>query len=228
MTTAIAIPEIQKEALSLTELAATVLVKDAASLAIAGEYMLAAAALEKKIREHHAPLKATTDIAHKAACAAEAKALAEGPGRVRSILTPQITAYRREVDRLRLEEQARQQTEIRRLAEEERLQIALSAETQGVSQEDVTAILEQPVFVPVVAAPPPVAMPKGISGRKEYTVRVVDLRQLVKAVADGRVTPMAVEPNMKYLNGRARMDRAAFSIPGCELVEEDDLTVRRS
>lgn len=69
------------------------------------------------------------------------------------------------------------------------------------------------------------ALPKveGVSHRKLYKAKVVNLRELARAVADGAVPESYIEPGQTVLNGVARSLKEAFNVPGCVL-ETDDST----
>lgn len=60
----------------------------------------------------------------------------------------------------------------------------------------------------------------GISYRKNYRAEVVDLKELVKAVADGNAPLSTVMANEKVLNQFAKAMKEEFVIPGCKLIVE--------
>lgn len=224
-TDILAPPEVQAQALSLIEVARSLQITDQETLDRANGYLQTEALFRKKIEAHHAPMKATAAAAHRAACDAEKRALAENCGPIRDILTPKITAYLAEERRRAAEEQARRQAEAQRQAEDALLAQAAMLESQGVSAADVEAVLSAPVEVVAVPAPPPPAM-QGVSERWEYTAQCLDPMALLRAVVAGQVPLAAIEVSQKYLNARARSDKELFSIPGCRLLKTPDLTVR--
>lgn len=150
---------------------------------------------------------------------------------------------RDEADRLRREaeakairdEELRVQAEIRAKDEAARLARAIEAEAAGASEATVAEIVSTPVLaVPEVApitayiepAPyiaPVVAAPtydrvKGIGIRETWSAQIVSIKDLCRAVADGRVPEMAVQGNMPWLNNRARSDKRLMQIPGVRAV----------
>lgn len=78
---------------------------------------------------------------------------------------------------------------------------------------------QEPVFIPEVlpAEAEPVAL-SGISQRTTYEAEVVDLLELVKAVASGQIQPEVLLPNTKVLNGLAKTMKDALRIPGVKAV----------
>lgn len=86
---------------------------------------------------------------------------------------------------------------------------------------------QEPVFIPEVlpAEAEPVAL-AGISQRTTYEAEVVDLMELVKAVAAGQVQPEVLLPNTKVLNGLAKTMKEALRIPGVKAVPVKTLAKR--
>ena len=77
-----------------------------------------------------------------------------------------------------------------------------------------------PPLVAVIddTTPEPPKTESPIVERKSYKANCHDLMTLVKAVADGRVSVHALEPNQAWLNAQADSMRDEFSIDGCELL----------
>ena len=74
-----------------------------------------------------------------------------------------------------------------------------------------------PVFVPpAVVAPPPQA--EGVTSRELWGAEVYDFPALIRAVAEGKVEPAVLQPNMTTLNGLARTLKSALNIPGVRAV----------
>jgi DNA-binding protein H-NS len=66
--------------------------------------------------------------------------------------------------------------------------------------------------------PEPPRTDSPIVERKSYKADCHDLMLLVRAVADGRVSPQALLPNQAWLNAQAGALRDEFALPGCELL----------
>lgn len=149
-----------------------------------------------------------------------------------------------EAERLRREAEARAvrdaelklQAEQRAREEEERIALALKAEAAGAAAVEVETILAQPVreiaevleleayidptpvyAAPVVAAPTYDRM-KGLNIRENWSARVDSVKELARAVADGRIPETYITPNMTALNARARSDKKLLNIPGVTAV----------
>lgn len=137
------------------------------------------------------------------------------------------------------EEQARiareaAEAERKRLAaieEEERLRLAAEAEASGATQEQVTEILDAPMPIPEpeVFIPEPVIVPTvaptyekaaGFSVRWKYSVRVVNITELIKAAASNSYLAGYLQVNEGAVNALARSQKDAFRLPGCELRKE--------
>ena len=82
------------------------------------------------------------------------------------------------------------------------------------------AKVEQETGLPVLPEIQTIEKPKvaGISHSISYRAEVEDLDALVKAVAEGRAPKEAVVANVVYLNGLARAQKDAFSIPGVKVI----------
>ncbi len=134
-------------------------------------------------------------------------------------------------------EDERRAAELRRQDEEARLAAALEAQVVGASEETVAVILETPVIdVPEVAPVeaymepaamviPQVAAPtyeraKGLGISTRWGARVFSIKDLCRAVADGKAPENFVLPNMPALNARAKSDQTGMNVPGVRAVKE--------
>ena len=75
-----------------------------------------------------------------------------------------------------------------------------------------------PVPVEVKRATP---ITEGITTRQQWRARVVDMGELIKAAAAGRVPVDLLLPNMPSLNKLAREQKKAMAIPGVEAEAEE-------
>lgn len=182
-------------------------------------------ALAKSIKDHYAPMKEAAHLAHKRICDAEKAMLAPVEQAVKT-LKGKIAEYTAEQQRKQREEQARLELETRRREEEERLKMAEEAQQDGASAEVVDEILETAAPVVIPKAAPGYQAANGVSTRKNYRAKVVSIKDLCRAVADGVIPESFVNPNQTALNGRATSDKEGFSIPGCELVIETGTVFR--
>jgi hypothetical protein len=137
--------------------------------------------------------------------------------RAKSYLNRVMVDFTEEQDRKRREEERRLQEEARKRAEEEALAAALEAEAAGDSEE-AEQIIQEPVYVPPVKVVSEIPKSKDSHIRETWSAEVVDLKLLVKAIAEGKAPLQAVAPDMTFLNGQARSYRGALNIPGVRAV----------
>jgi hypothetical protein len=67
---------------------------------------------------------------------------------------------------------------------------------------------------------------EGVFLRMEYKTEITDMKELCRAVADGKVPEDYVVPNMKLLNDMARNLKTALCVPGVKVIETPDVTIR--
>jgi hypothetical protein len=143
-------------------------------------------------------------------------------------------------ERERLEAQAREEAEgvRRRLlaeAEDRRLAEAASLEAKG-DQEGASRLLAQPVVVPTVTSapvfaprPPSILPPRveGIAYRTAWEGEVIDLKALVRAVAEDRAPWTLVQADQVACNKLAAALRGALNVPGLRAVQKRSMSVRQ-
>lgn len=130
------------------------------------------------------------------------------------------------------DEQERQrrnaEAEAARKADQERQRLAklAEAERQAGNAEAAHVIAEAATMVapiPVVSEKPKIS---GESTRDTWHAEVEDLVALAKAVAEGKVSPENLLPNMPVLNQQARALKQSLAIPGVKSVCERVLAAR--
>lgn len=231
MSAVVAIEEVEQRALTLPEKAAHIQIMDVDTFKEAAEFTLTLRAVKKEIDNTFDPIVKKAHEAHKEAVAQKKKVL-EPVEQAQKIIDGKIGEFhaaqerlrRAEEDRLRkeAEEQARKEEEERRLEEAARLeQEGDSAMADAILE---APILPQPVIVPKVATQAPKV--EGLSVSKIYKGEVVNLAQLIQAVAQGRAPIGLLEVNQTALNGMARALKEAFSVPGCRVVVESSVRGR--
>ncbi len=121
--------------------------------------------------------------------------------------------------------------------EEARLQRAYEAEAAGASAGELmeiinTPVVEVPEVLPVEAymEPAPISIPqvaaptyekqKGLGISTRWGARVFSIKDLCRAVADGKAPENFVMPNMPALNARAKSDQTGMNVPGVRAVKE--------
>lgn len=101
-----------------------------------------------------------------------------------------------------------------RIAAEEKLNKMMQAEANGETQ-----------IIPTIVLPKP-ETPRGLSYYETYKAEVEDLEALVKAVANKEVPIDAIQPNMSFINNKAKALKDNFNYPG--VVVKKEKTVRAS
>jgi hypothetical protein len=219
--------KIEESALALSAKAKATLVVNQEGYDCACAMLRDLATLDRRIVEHHSPIKDAAHKAHAAACAAEKK-LRDPVREAVGILKRAIGSWEQEQEQKRLQAQ-RQAEAIRAKAEEEaRLALAVEAEQHGAAEETVEEILETPMVAPPVVVAPTFQRAAGVSTQQRWTVEVVDMRALCRAIADGKASPELVEPNMTALNQIARAMKQTMNIPGVRAVPMVSVAVRKA
>lgn len=147
----------------------------------------------------------------------------------------QITAINRglitwdsEQERLRQVEQRRLEEEARQAAEAERLEMAVSLETNGADAESVAELLSAPVaMTSAIVAPATYQKSKAVNYRDNFSAEITDFFALVKAVAKDKsklnLLVGIAKNGDRYipgpsLNQLAKALKETMSIPGCRVV----------
>ena len=226
-----AVEEVEQRALTLPEKATHIQIMDAETFKEAAEFTLTLRAVKKEIDNTFDPIVKKAHEAHKEAVAQKKKVM-EPVEQAQKIIDRKIGDFHAEQERIRkaeedrlrkeAEEQARKEEEERRLEEAARLeQEGDSAMADAILE---APILPQPVVVPKVATQAPKV--EGLSVSKIYKGEVVNLAQLIQAVAQGRAPIGLLEVNQTALNGMARALKEAFNVPGCRVVVESSVRGR--
>ena len=119
----------------------------------------------------------------------------------------------------------KEQEEAERIVREESLQRAREEQLQrAIEVESVegTEAAEQILQEPVQALPSvPLSKaikPTGTVSKFTYSAKVVNMMALIRAVAEGKAPAQALMVNESWLNGKARLEKESYSVPGTELV----------
>lgn len=127
-------------------------------------------------------------------------------------------------ERARAAEEARKQAEaMKKIQEDAQIASAEMLESQG-QKELAEAVISQPISTPVVKAAP--TKVSGVSFKTTYSAEVVDIKALIRAVADGKVSSLALNPNMTFLNGQASALKMELNYPGVKVNENRSAAVR--
>lgn len=118
---------LEQEALSWPIRAREIQVFDQGTYDMATGLLLTIAALKKRIKDYHAPLKEAANRTHKSICAAE-NGLIEPLDEARAIISPRLIEWQRKQEAIRLELERKAREEAIRQEEERRLAMAVEAE----------------------------------------------------------------------------------------------------
>jgi hypothetical protein len=218
--------ELESAALAWSDRARAITIRDQQSYDHAAALAIEIVTLERRIQEHHKPIKEAAFAAHRAAVAAERKLL-EPLQAAKEIIKSAIRDWDAEQERVRREEQRKAEEEARRRDEEERLQLAVEAETNGATAETVEEILTTPALtVPRPVVPVTFQRAEGVSTQQRWRAEVVDLRQLCRAVAEGRASVNLVCANLTALNAMARAMKGTMNVPGVKAIAESTVAIR--
>jgi hypothetical protein len=210
------VQELEKEVGSVPERAKAFTITTNEDFERAGELLKIIKGLRAEVDSTFDGIISKAHEAHKEAIAQKRKY--EAPlAEAERLLKPKLSAYLDEQERQRKAEELRLEAEARAEAERQQLENAVVLDDMGET-EAANALLSErvqsaPVFVPKQA--PKVA---GIVPTKTYSAQVVNLMDLIKAVADGRVPAMAIQANTVFLGQQARSMKDTFNYPGVKLI----------
>lgn len=217
-------PELlEQETTVLPATAQSLSITDAPSFERAGSFLRTVKALRAEVESVFGPIVSSAHATWKHSIA-QRKRVEDPMIEAESIVKRSIAAYHAEQERVMREEQRRREEEARRQEEERRLAEAIEIEALG-DAEEAERVLSEPSFAP----PPPPLMPQrvaGISTREAWSARVVNLRELVRAVSDGKAPIEALKADMTTLNQMARALKGSLSIPGVEPTCETSVSAR--
>jgi len=217
--------EVERTALTWPEKARAVVVKDQESYNYAANTLIEIARMEKKIKEHHEPIKTAAFNAHKVAVATEKRFL-DPLNEAKIIIKRAIGTWEIEQEKIRADTERKANEETRRLEEEERLRLAVEAEKQGQPEAIVEKIIDTPKPIPITTVAPTFRRVDGVSTRETWHAEVIDIKVLCQAVIDGKAPIESVQANMALLNSMARTNKASLSIPGVRAVKDIGVTAR--
>lgn len=210
--------ELNKEILPELSVAAEIVVRDAESYQMAGETWKSLTALEKKIKLYWEDDVSSALKLHRS-LVAKRDAMLVPVGEQKNTLRIGMKSFEDEQERIRRAEQARLEEEARKAAEEAALAQAVALEANG-HKAAAEAVIAAPVVAPAVYVQKTTPTGFGNATRRTWSAEVTDLMALVKAVAAGQVPVQALDANTVFLNGQARMLKAALAYPGVRAVEK--------
>lgn len=196
---------------------------EAFKIVSASDYQQAAVAL-KAVKARQKQLKTLRETITKPMLAAldAARDLFRRP---ESLLATAETMLKRSMtvyDEAQERERREAQRKLDEAAERERRRLAQQAERAAAKgQADKAADLQERAAMtvaPIAQQDKPAVA--GISRREIWHAELIDLRALVRGVADGHVPLAALQANQKFLDGQARALRSELRYPGVRAVPE--------
>lgn len=144
--------------------------------------------------------------------------------RARGVIDPRMIEWDREEKRRQEAERLRREEEARKIAEDAR-RLEIEEAKKRKDKEAVKELKSAPLNVPVVSQP--MEKPGSASHtRSTWSAEVVNLFELVKAVAKGKAPLECLQPATIFLNNQARSYKDKLSIPGVKPVKKESLSVR--
>lgn len=234
------------ERVAITKRAAAIVVDSHTTAQVANTYMLELAEAAKTLEAKRVELKAPFLAGCRQIddyFSTQVRALDESRRVVKGRIDTYLRAEAERIAREAREAEERAAAERRRLQEEaDRREAAARQERERAAQEAAkkqgadaaaalaagerrAAALEENAAVKrleadtQVATAPAASAPtiKGFRARTKYDCEVVDLLQLVKAIADGRASISCVMANEQTLRKMAEAMKEGFNVPGCRL-----------
>jgi len=218
--------ELQTTALTWKAQAQAIQVTNQATYDQAVEMLKGIKDLRGKAEQHHRPGIEAAYKSHKVAVAT-LKSIDDPLVEAEGILKQSVGAYTLEQQRIQREAQRIAEENARKRQEEERLAVAVAVEQAGATPEQVTAVLDEPLPLPMPTVAPVYERAAGVATRETYAAEVFDLKVLCAEIGAGRQPVQYVSGNMVALNGVARAQRTAMSIPGVRLVSSSSVSVRK-
>lgn len=142
------------------------------------------------------------------------------------VIDQNIAKHHRKREQEAEAEMERQRKAAQKAADDARIAAAMEAQSAG-EIERAEAILEKPTLVatPRIAEP---EKPKGMAFKTTWKVDpIVNLKLLIKSVADGKTPLECVIANMTVLNQMARALKGNLNIPGVKAIEESSIASSR-
>lgn len=144
------------------------------------------------------------------------------------ILKGAIAVYARKVEQEQLAEQRRLEAAAREAAEAQLEQEIEQAEAEGASVAEVGAIIDRPLMVAPVVAPPLAPKPSGFTTRETWSAELTDKWALVEfIVKNGRKDLLGLlSADTGAINSMARALKSAFDVPGIVVKNGTNIAVR--
>jgi hypothetical protein len=208
--------EIESEALSWPQKAKAITIMDQESYDKGAALLVSIATLERQIIDHHKEPKEKAFQTHRSICAAE-KRLLDPLTEAKGIIKRGLGVWVQEQEQIRLEAQRKADELARKIEEEARLALAVEAEKAGATEETKAEILATPIPIVRPIIQPTFQKATGVSSKKKWAWRIVDANQIPRQY---------LQVDEVKINGVVRAMGAAANIPGIQVFEDTQISVR--
>jgi len=215
--------ELEKQALTVDIQAKELMIRNQENYSKANDFLKTVKSLQLKVKDTFRPIIDQAFRTHKEAVAKEKIHL-------EPLLKAEVLIKNKMMEWLKIQEEIRfkQEAKLQARAEKERQEALAKAEAARANGKESRAERYEEKAANIIAPQLAPTIDTGGAGiRKYWSAEVVDLMLLVKAIADGRASIMAVEPNMPFLNKQAEMLKETFNFPGIKAVSRDGLVSGR-
>lgn len=231
----IAIPEgkeiqvIESKSNDVVSRASALTVKSQSDYDGCAEFLRSIKGLKKEIDQTFDDSIKKAHEAHKAIVAAKKKHY-EPLDSAEKIIKQKSLAWYQQEQRKAQEEQRRIEEEARRAEEKRRAELEAQAqkwEEKGNAEkaQERREAAEQ-VHVPAPVVENRVEKAEGQAIKTIWRAQVIDIVALCRAIAEGKLPPTMVDPNMKNLNALARTMQDKMTYPGVKFIAEQTMSVR--
>lgn len=218
--------KLEDESLEVAEAMDKITVTDGIEYNELGERLKIAADFTERAKGFFDPWRLLFYKPYQAVLDRKASVLGTVEGSVKTAKNRMLTFDREE--KQRRDNEARILQEKQRKEEEERkLALAAEAETAGLPEEAVQAIIETPSATPTVTAAVADYRPQGIGARKNWRAEIYDVGALIEAAAKDKSLRVYLLADESALNKAAKIYETALAIPGVRAVNQGSLAVRR-
>lgn len=133
---------------------------------------------------------------------------------------------------------------LQRYTDDQKIKLAEKADMLKAPQPEVEEIITEPLHekmadvpvyvpqssVPSISAPATKVFTKSaaLTTKTRYKAEVFDIRLLCRAIAEGKISPMYVEPAQGKLNTVANAERETLNIPGVRAVPDSNMSTNKT
>lgn len=213
---AVPIPALTGEESAVVQRANALVITDQASFEVATSFLTSGVLTAiKKVEEFFKPLKVAAKATHTAVCDREKEMLKPFQD-AKEIISGKGKKFLDEAERLRVEEQRREQALADQKAIKDRAAEVQAAKDAGLSKKEVAAIKKEPIVAETVSVASKVQTTgTGVNLRESWTAEVKDVGAFLRYVAANPVLYDLIEIKQAKLDRKATDMKTLFNIPGC-------------